>query len=273
MQPLSLISTLKSRYFFVLFTLLVFISCKKDENTEAKEKEPAASVPTPIPTGTSSLSIDFISMAGSTSLVIGAPCTNNFGELYTISRFDYYISNIELIGENVGNYKENESYHLIRSSDQPASRITMNTVPAGRYKAIRFMLGVDSARNMSGSQTGDLDPSYGMFWTWSTGYIMLKLEGTAPASALSGNVIEYHLGGYKGPNKVQRTIQLSLQNHILELTNGSSASLKLSADVNAIFDTPNEMRISQYSNISSAGNNARRMSENCADMFKVESWQ
>jgi hypothetical protein len=47
---------------------------------------------------------------------------------------------------------------------------------------IRFLLGVDSARNVSGIQTGALDPARGMFWTWNSGYVMAKIEGSSPSA-------------------------------------------------------------------------------------------
>lgn len=253
----------------IMGTALMHFSCKKDE----KPPEAKTPAPEPVPVGTASLSIDFSNYAGLTKVADGLSLTNNYGESYTVSRLEYYISNVVLVGDNVGNYKQPESYHLIRNSDLTGSRVQLNGVPAGRYKAIRFMFGVDSTRNVSGSQTGDLDPAYGMFWTWSTGYIMFKLEGTAPASSLSGNIIEYHLGGYKGQNKVQRTIELSLQASPLELNDNKSAVLNIKTDINTIYDSPNDMRISLYPNIVSSGNNARRMAENCEDLFTVEGWK
>lgn len=256
-------------FLIMMGTALLLFSCKKDEQPAA----PKPATPEPAPVGTASLSIDFSNYAGLTKVADGVGLTNNYGENYTVSKLEYYISNIVLVGENVGNYTQTESYHLIRNSHLAESRIQMNGIPAGRYKAIRFMFGVDSTRNVSGSQTGDLDPAYGMFWTWSTGYIMFKLEGTAPASTLAGDIIEYHLGGYKGPNKVQRTIELSLQASPLELADGKNPVLNIKTDINTIFDSPNDMRISLYPNIVSSGNNARRMGENCADLFSIEGWK
>jgi hypothetical protein len=61
---------------------------------------------------------------------------------------------------------------------------------------MEFMIGVDSARNNSGAQTGALDPTNGMFWSWSTGYIMAKFEGTSAQSPAAANALKFHIGGF-----------------------------------------------------------------------------
>jgi len=37
------------------------------------------------------------------------------------------------------------------------------------WKSLSFLLGVDTVRNHTGSQTGDLSPSKSMYWNWNTG--------------------------------------------------------------------------------------------------------
>jgi hypothetical protein len=39
-----------------------------------------------------------------------------------------------------------------------------------------------------------------MFWSWTTGYIMVKAEGNSPQST-SGNFV-FHLGGFSGANNI-----------------------------------------------------------------------
>jgi hypothetical protein len=78
----------------------------------------------------------------------------------------------------------------------------------GRYQSLELMLGVDSARNTSGAQTGALAPDSGMFWAWNTGYIHTKLEGTLSRSA--AGTFAWHMGGYKAPYANQRWIHLPL---------------------------------------------------------------
>jgi hypothetical protein len=46
-----------------------------------------------------------------------------------------------------------------------------------------------------------------MFWSWNTGYIMLKAEGSSPASA--DGTFAFHLGGFGGKTKVPQTVEYS----------------------------------------------------------------
>ncbi|WP_316930094.1 MbnP family protein, partial [Hymenobacter sp. IS2118] len=49
----------------------------------------------------------------------------------------------------------------------PASQLlALKDIPVGDYQSVSFTVGVDSARNVAGAQTGALDPNNGMFWTW-----------------------------------------------------------------------------------------------------------
>ena len=119
---------------------------------------------------------------------------NSFGEEYTISKLKYYIGRVSVPGSQI--YKENDFYHLINAADSDNSfRIS---VDPGSYKSIQFLLGVDSLSNCSGAQSGALDPVNDMFWTWNSGYVMFKLEGTSAASTADLQRIEHHVGGFKG---------------------------------------------------------------------------
>lgn len=59
--------------------------------------------------------------------------------------------------------------------------------------SLHLTLGIDSAGNSSQFMNGDKDPIHGMYWTWRSGYVHIKLEGTK-----KGIPFEYHLGGYQG---------------------------------------------------------------------------
>src|SRR6185312_7848079 len=92
------------------------------------------------------------------------------------------------------------TYHLIDFSDSASTTVPLR-VPEGVYDEIHFLLGVDSIEQTGGAQTGALDPARGMFWTWNTGYLSLKLEGTSPDSKEPFHAFSYHIGGYRFPNR------------------------------------------------------------------------
>jgi hypothetical protein len=77
---------------------------------------------------------------------------------------------------------------------------------------IKFGLGIDSITNVSGALDGDLDPLKGMYWTWQSGYVNVKLEGTMPDKNWVNQKFEYHLGGYSGDYNSYNTISLDIDN-------------------------------------------------------------
>jgi hypothetical protein len=66
-------------------------------------------------------------------------------------------------------------------------------------QAISCTLGTDNLTNVAGILEGDLSPIHGMYWTWQSGYINFKLEGSSPYCNTRKNEFQYHLGGYLQP--------------------------------------------------------------------------
>lgn len=115
------------------------------------------------------------------------------------STFRYYVSNIRLKSEDGGEYwVQPESYFLVDAASDTLSTIILKDIPVSHYTEMEVLYGVDSLRNVSGAQAGALSPDLGMFWSWNSGYIMLKAEGTSPSSSTGS--FAFHLGGFKGAN-------------------------------------------------------------------------
>ena len=154
---------------------------------------------------------------------------NALGQEHTVTMFDYFISNIKLTKENgeVFIIPQKESYFLVKHNDPASKKFTINGVPQGKYKQIKFTVGVDSMRNTMdvSERTGALDvggQAKGMYWSWNSGYIFLKMEGTSPAAPLNQATgqrgFRFHIGGFGGLNS--KTI-----NNIKEITlNAEEAS-------------------------------------------------
>ena len=121
------------------------------------------------------------------------------GDSLTFTTMKYYISNIKLINADGTTWDDEESYYLLDVSDPTSLVINFANVPVGTYTGMYLTMGVDSARNVSGAQEGALDPANGMFWSWNSGYIMIKAEGLSPQG--TGGSFTYHLGGFSGSDK------------------------------------------------------------------------
>lgn len=207
----------------------------------------------------------------SNNLEFGQPYVNFFNQAFTVETFKFYIHGIQLINTDSGKVFEisKNQYFLVDCSDSAKARIQIAVLPYP-YNRIAFTIGVDSARNVSGAQTGALDPALGMFWTWNTGYVMAKLEGTSPVSGQPGNRFEYHIGGFKEPDNVIKPVTLlfPFANNI-DLQPGKTTEMTIAADVYDWFYNPHDIRINTVPFIHSPGPLARQVSENYSKMFTV----
>ena len=239
------------------FGLVVF-SCKKEEAPE----------PEPVPvTETGSMQLEFENTVDGLPINFTDKYLHPKGDTFTISKFNYYISNVVLTKTDNSIFVVPNSYYLVQAGQAGSNLITLGNVPAAGYKSIQLMLGVDSARNTSGAQSGDLDPGKGMFWSWTTGYIMLKLEGKAQTSSASNKLIEYHMGGFKGPNKTQRIFNLNFAGGTAYVTKSGSTKITLSVNANELFQSPTLIDFANLPIITQAGVNAKTMADNYADMI------
>src|SRR5438067_10191580 len=166
----------------------------------------------------------------------------NDGEDFILTKFKYYISNIALMDSARQLHKVANSYFLFDQS-KPESLDVYFKEDIATYKGIQFLIGVDSIRNISGAQTDALDPLNEMFWTWNTGYIMAKMEGSSSLSNLPDNRIEYHIGGFQGPGKVLRTVYLPFEQNFRVDVN-KTLSVLLTAEALSWFSAVHDMTIS-----------------------------
>ncbi len=195
--------------------------------------------------------------------------TNAFQEKYIITKLRYYVTNISL-QRDMFSAKEENSYHLIDESI-PESQTVNFSIPEGDYNAINFLLGVDSLHNVSGAQTGDLDPTKDMFWTWNTGYVMAKMEGNSNSSKEANNKFEFHIGGFSGPYNVLKQEHLNFPgNKSINFSEGKTYGIIIDADINTWWQNPNDIKISEHAIITTPGKNALAISDNYANMFQIE---
>ncbi len=138
---------------------------------------------------------------------------NNGKDTVQITKLKFYISAIELYNNNQLVYTEKNSFHLIDASDTNSYSINLKWLSNKAFNNIKFNLGIDSATNTKGALGGALDPTKGMYWTWHSGYINFKLEGTSNLCSTRNNAFEFHLGGFSYPNNSLQTIKLDVSNN------------------------------------------------------------
>lgn len=222
----------------ILLLSTAIVSCKKDD-PEFQEENMAT------------LSIEFDNIVGGQNLVLdNSTYTNSSGEKYTVNLLKYFISNIKVTKANGDEYTvpQDSSYFLINEAD-PETRFAKVNVPEGEYTQLTFTLGVDSLRNTMdiSKRTGVLDPAgemaEGMYWTWNSGYIFFKMEGSsdaAPADPTGQHKFRYHIGGFGGYDAPTinniKTITIDLtQGGVPKVRSGREANIHLMVDISKVF--------------------------------------
>lgn len=248
---------MKSKLILLSILLTSLFSCvKKDDPT-----------PPSAPLGASK--ITFQNFVGNQPLLLSSAWyTNANGDSFNVTTYKYYITNIKLTKADGSVYTETESYHLINEANASSKIFVMGNIPEGNYTSISFLIGVDSTRNTTGAQTGALDPINGMFWTWNSGYIMAKLEGTSPQSSASGRSIIYHVGGFSGASSVIRSATLTFPTNLV-VKAGTMPNVHIYGDVAEWFGFPNVIEFSKKPVLMTLGKDLVNLADNYQDMFRV----
>ncbi|MCZ8022576.1 MAG: hypothetical protein O9302_12980 [Cyclobacteriaceae bacterium] len=243
----------------ILFSAFVFIQCTEDEVTSTEN-------------GT--LKLEFDNVVGTSNLQLN---TSNFafenalGEDFKVTWLSYYISEVRLKKED-GTYfvdpvafDGSKGFYLIDEADAESHVIELKDVPPGSYTEVTFKIGVDASQMTQGAQTGPLDPSIGLFWSWNSGYIFFAMEGASPVSTAEGNALVYHVGGYKtldgSPNLVNNIKEITLtfngDNPIVDADEDPQVHIIM--DLKKFFNGP-------AGNISFASNSVRHSPASCVDV-------
>lgn len=218
--------------------------------------------------GFSKVKLEFFNKVDAANLTLGTQWyKNDAGDSFKVNTFNYYISNIKLNGTK-GTYTEPESYHLIKHGVDSSRSFDLSNVPYDTYTSMTVMIGVDSARNVSGAQTGALDPIHEMFWGWKTGYIMMKLEGYSPQSTGFDSVIMYHIGGHSGKWAGQRVVTLPFANPIKVSKDGVN-HVHIDANVAILFRAPYSINFHDNPVIMSIDEKSDMIATNYAKMLSV----
>lgn len=135
---------------------------------------------------------------------------NSQKDTVSISKLKFYLTDITFLKNNQTVALANKKHHLI-DLEEPAT-LAIQQVVESEFDAIKFTVGVDSITQNSGVQEGDLDPIHGMYWTWQSGYIHFKIEGTSSRCKASKNKFQLHLGGYQAPFNTISEVYLPVRN-------------------------------------------------------------
>jgi hypothetical protein len=206
---------MKQLLFFA--ALILVLSCKKEEPVS--------------PPSTSKVSVQVNNQVDGTNIILGSGSyVNSSGETYSVNLLKYYLGHITLIDEN-GNEVSLNDHDLIDQAAPSSLTISKDAVPIAHYSKIRFNVGIEHSHNHTGDQEGELDPIHGMIWTWDTGYIFFKHEGSFVDSEGDNAPIVYHYG----TDEAFATVELPISFH----STGNEVKLNLNFNLNTLYGSPN----------------------------------
>ena len=199
--------------------LLLFISCKKEENKPASVNEQAVA---------SQLKLSFAFKVGNRPYFKDTLYTLN-GRTLKFRTVNFYVSNFELQGTDSVT-KIPQSYLLVK----PGKTDFVFPLKKQAYSKLSFAVGLDSVANHA--NPADYSPNHplyfqneNMHWDWNTGYIFTKTEGwvdtTEAGNQFPVTNFSYHLGTMDVYRKLEfpKTITFS----------GDTALVKFEIDIEA----------------------------------------
>lgn len=231
---------MKGLLYSILFLTILGYSCKKNDVVEYDS------------TKKSNVTIEYDNVVGSSDLLLNTSTyTNAVGEAFKITKLKYFVSNFVLTNASGTTYTvpQNDCYFIVDES-VASSRTVSLSVPEGEYKTLSFVIGVDSLRNTKdvSQRTGTLDVTTSaadMYWSWNSGYIFFKMEGTADVSTNATKIFQFHIGLFGGMSTPTlnniKTISIDLTTAgTAKVKTGKTPNIHLMADVLKVFNgSPN----------------------------------
>ncbi|UII20932.1 MbnP family protein [Fulvivirga ligni] len=256
------------KYLYILLLFPLFIACGDDDGGENN----AAS---------GEMVIEFDNRVAGTNLSLNTtdyPYMNSLDQSFKVTKLRYYISNFILHNADGTSFtmplSEDgaEGYYLVDESQPASTEITLSDIPEGDYTGFTFTIGVDADRVKEGAQTGALDVTNNMFWGWNMGYIFMQFEGESPESTEDGQVLQYHMGGYKSdpdnPNLVDN-IKMTTLSGEFTIASNLKPQAHIVVDVKKFFDSPNVIDFSSNASRHSPAA-AAEIAENYVNAFVLD---
>jgi len=214
------------------------------------------------------VTIQFNNVAGDKPITYS---TLSYGKIsgcnYSVTLLKYYVSYFTLVKDDNTEYNF-KNHDLINQADSSSLYFSNGDVPNGTYTKVKFYLGVDPEHNSSGLQDGELDPSYDMIWTWSTGYMFFKHEGLYKGDTGIAKGMAYHFGTANALS----TITIAIPPMVVDQNTVKTIGIKF--DLDSLYTRPNpiDFRIDNVRHSTSIDDQTwlANLKANFATAFKIE---
>lgn len=225
-------------------------------------------------TGEGSLKVEFDNIYKTADFAANTNYTNSNGEIVSVSKVKYIVSNIVLTKEDgtTFTYPKSQSYFILDELTPSTLVLNLSGIPAGNYTKIKYGIGVDKAQWEAGA-TGQGDflttaQAAEMMWSWSAGYKFVAFEGTfTSATVATATQFKVHTG-QTGTDYNYAEVALDLPVNALVRTT-ITPQIHIMADLSQIIDGTNTINLSEGATIM-GGAKLALVTANIANMFEVE---
>lgn len=211
-----------SRVWLLGISLLVLVSCTKDEEETTDE----------LPTVEISVGVSH-EVDGASLVFNEIRYANKAGNPWGVTRYEYYLSDFAFQKSNGDWYKPSFAPVLINGQDPTTHSFVIPNVKQGEYTGFSFMVGVYEEMNYTGSLENNL-ANLNMAWPPSLngGYHHLKFEGNYVDDMSDTAGFTVHMGNI-GMQSVNEFL-----NTPMSINSSSTNDITLTMNLNEWFDNP-----------------------------------
>ena len=233
---------------------LLFTACKKDKNTEELEKfQPKFEIEHTI--GSEELKTD------------STWYTHPAGHQYRVTKLEYFISDVILVGANGVEYVVSENPHLVDISNESTFSFTSALeVEEVTISGVRLTFGIDSVKNTSNSLSSIEEQEMAWPEMMGGGYHYMKFEGVYDSLATSTlKNFKTHTGPTGGRSN---EIDIEVSGN---WTINSSSTIVFSMDFNEFYQNPEVYNFDTYGMAIMGNQNAQsKLKNNGTDILSIE---
>ncbi|SHI65036.1 MbnP family protein [Pseudozobellia thermophila] len=255
----------KYSLYTLALSILLFVSCSSDDDGTTEEL-----------TGSGEISIKYDNGFNGNDLILNTPnSANENGEVITVTRFNYIVSNFRLVNEEGEEfvYPKDESYFIV-SQETEEDNIVLPGIPAGKYTTLKFGIGVDQEKYLQGSEgQGDFlaeAEANNMMWSWQAGYKFLNFEGSFTSESVTEPTdFKIHMGSHGSSLDNYKEVTLELPTSVI-VSDEIDSSIHLKIDASKILVSSNNIKLSEKSVIMVDEEKSPQIAVNTTEMFVVD---
>lgn len=188
--------------------------------------------------------------------------TNSSGNIYSIHNINLYISNISIKRDDGFLYKSKQIFYMDPNINGK-NILQIDSIPKGNYNEIRFLVGIDSTRNIDFGMPTTTD-NLNMAWpsAMGGGYHFIKIEGHYLDSINVTKGYAIHLG------KNENLVPIIINKNLSQLSSLHNYSLQF--NINEVFKNPYTYNLNIDKNYTMSDSLAmKKIKLNMQDAFSI----